>query len=167
MGVSFVNGELFVDGISFNNGTDILNSFVNVSTWTPVLTASTTPPNSVTYSVQAGKYIVLGPFIIFGFAILLSAFTLGGGSGDLVVSGLAISNTGSTTRGGIPTYANLTIPTTGLGLINPTGVAFEVPASTNTIKLICSYNNAATQYVDISGVASNTLIQGAGFYFTS
>lgn len=168
MTVSFVNGELFVDGISFNQGTDILNSFINVTTWTPTLSASTTPPDSVTYSVQTGRYIVLGPLVIFGIAIQLSAFTLGSGAGDILITGLPITNTGATSRGGIPAFGNLDLPVFALTTIpQAVQIVYEVPTSTTNVKLVACLNNASPSYVNIDTVGSSTLIQGAGFYFTS
>lgn len=167
MTVGMVNGVFTGSAITFD-GTNNLSSFVNPTAWTPVLSASTTAPDSVTYSVQTGKYIVIGPLVIFGLAIQLSDFTLGSGAGDILITGLPITNTGGTSRGGIPAFGDLDLPTFPLSVIPiAIQIVFEVPSSSTNVKLVACINSSSTSYVNIDTVNNTTLIQGAGFYFTS
>jgi hypothetical protein len=76
-----LTSNIYVGGISFNSGTNILSAFTE-GTWTPSITNSSTPPTGVSYVAngQVGRYSQIGNAICIEFRVALSAYTAGTGN---------------------------------------------------------------------------------------
>src|SRR5271157_4163664 len=62
-----LTSNIYVNGISFDSGTNVLSSYVDNGTWTPVVTGSSTAGVG-TYSMQVGTYFKFGNLVIVSFA---------------------------------------------------------------------------------------------------
>jgi hypothetical protein len=96
-------------GISFNNGTNILNAY-STGTFTPVLYGSTTA-GSPTYSFQQGKYTRIGNICIARVAISWTA--LGSATGEMRISGLPFLSYNDVLNQGFASthfYSSLSLP---------------------------------------------------------
>lgn len=79
-----LTSNIYVSGISFNSGTNILSTFTE-GTWSPTITNSGSAP-VVTYSSHPGRYSQIGNAINIEGRIQLSAYTAG--TGNLQISAL-------------------------------------------------------------------------------
>ena len=70
---------------SLSLGGATLNNFQE-STYTPVLSLTTPGTSSFSYTTQVGRYTYFGTAVYFTLYVALSSFTLGTGSGNLVVT---------------------------------------------------------------------------------
>jgi len=59
---------------------------VNATSYTPTITTSGTSPTTLTFSTQFGRYYAIGPLCHFVANIVVNAFTIGGGTGNIQVS---------------------------------------------------------------------------------
>jgi hypothetical protein len=105
-----VNGALSTThGIVFP-GTDIASAGANTlddyeeGTWTPVFTASSTPPTSVTYTTQTGLYTKVGRKVTCTGYILLSSKG-SGGAGIVKITGLPFTGNSATSSQGVANLA--------------------------------------------------------------
>jgi len=64
--------NVYADGLSFNDGTDILSTYIDQTSWTPQLEfgGATT---GITYSTQEGTYIRIGNIVFVNVTISLSS----------------------------------------------------------------------------------------------
>lgn len=64
------NGQVLAPGISFDSGTNVLSTFTNTTSYTPVVSfgGGTT---GITYSLQFGSYSQVGSLIFFSYLIQL------------------------------------------------------------------------------------------------
>lgn len=60
--------------------------FYSEGSWTPTLTATTTPPSAITYTTQLGHWWRIGQLVTIGLHLQTSAIT--GGSGNVRIAGL-------------------------------------------------------------------------------
>lgn len=81
-----LTSNIYVGGISFNSGTNILAAF-SEGTWTPVLTNSTGAP-TLTYASngQVGRYSQIGNAIAYEYRVALASYTAG--TGNVEITGL-------------------------------------------------------------------------------
>jgi hypothetical protein len=77
--------------------------------WTPAISASTTAPTGLTYSVAAGRYVKIGNTVFVQFGLKLTSKGTGG-VGEIIISGLPFVRSS--------TYASFTDPTSWLGAEN-------------------------------------------------
>lgn len=81
------------DGITFP-ATQVASTDPNTlddyeeGTWTPAYQLLTTDFDSVTYNTQSGVYTKVGNIVTVSCRIVVQAFTLGSGTGNLAISGL-------------------------------------------------------------------------------
>jgi hypothetical protein len=74
-------------GLSFNVGVNTISSFTE-NTWTPTLALATPGTSSFTYTAQVGRYWQLGNFVWISARVILSNFTIGSGSGNVLLASL-------------------------------------------------------------------------------
>jgi hypothetical protein len=92
-------------------------------TWTPVFTASTTPPTGVNYGTQSGSWIRKGNEVTVWFSIILSSKGTGG-VGNILITGLPFTANNNVANA---TGALLTSVATGAGQV---GIAQITPNTT-------------------------------------
>lgn len=65
-------GQVLAPGISFDSGTNVLSTFTNTTSYTPVISfgGGTT---GITYSLQFGSYSQVGSLIFFSYLIVLTS----------------------------------------------------------------------------------------------
>lgn len=160
MPVGFVNTQMQASSLSFDSGTNSLSSFVALTSFTPVLSGSTTPPNSVTYSTQFGRYQRVGSVVMFTFRIALSAFTLGAGAGDILITGFPVTAINLSHSGDCA----LSIGDINVG-VNTVQLALELQPNTTTAKFQISRDALATSYLALSNITATSTMEGTGIYF--
>lgn len=74
-----------VGGVSWNAGANTITSFTE-GTWAPTLALSTPGNSSFTYSAQVGRYWQLGNFVWFEARVILTNYTQGTGSGNVLMA---------------------------------------------------------------------------------
>ena len=83
-------------GINFNaSGGNTLSSY-EVGTFTPILTAFTTDFTSVTYTIQDGRYVLIGNRCFFDARLTISAVDKTGAAGSVSVQGFPFVTLNST-----------------------------------------------------------------------
>jgi hypothetical protein len=82
------SGTPYVTGISFDSGTNTLSSYINSSSWTPVLQfgGATT---GITYSTQTGRYTRIGNLVYFTCNVVLTS--KGSATGTAKITGLPVA----------------------------------------------------------------------------
>lgn len=143
--------------ISFGN--EALTTY-DEGTFTPIITAATTPPDSVTYGSQLGRYIKIGKIVQFQIEINLSGFTLGSGAGQLQIGSLPFTSANSA--------INFQIVSAYFDIINldadTIGISGGVNANTTVIAIYQYKDNTGGSSVGISGIGSTTNIWISGTY---
>lgn len=125
-------------------------------TWTPAITGSVSNP-TVTYTVQEGNYVRLGPLVFFSFRLVIN--TISGGSGSLRVS-LPVE---------VGSVSSQAAAYTG---------AADLPAGTNNVVFnavnnqsfgayACIVDNVGESVLQISAVAAGDDLRATGFYITA
>src|SRR5690606_14416146 len=104
--------SIYTGGISFDGGTNVLDVY-EIGTFMPAFSQTGVAPTTITFSEQSGNYIRIGDFVYATLTVGLSAFTLGPGTGNLLITGLPF--TSSTTAGS----------TTFLGIIQCTALNWD------------------------------------------
>jgi hypothetical protein len=125
-------------------------------TWTPTITASTTNPSSVTYSVQYGRYTKVGNVVYLSFRV---QFSFSGGSGAVQISGLPFTAANNIQPKTTPQQDNITF--TGFSYL-------DLGANQNTTTLVIGKNrsgNSASSAVISDLNTSSTDINGGVYYF--
>jgi hypothetical protein len=149
-------------GVSFP-ATQSASSDVNTlddyeeGTWTPALSASTTPPSSVTYSTQTGYYTKIGNAVfIRGRMTLTSAGT--GGVGNTRISGLPFT----TQNLAVAIAINIASITLDTGYTSFTGI---VLGNSTMLQLNENGSNVASQAVPIGSVQNAADFSFSGLFF--
>jgi hypothetical protein len=124
--------------------------------WTPVLTATGTAPNGVTYSNRYGQYTKIGNIVYIRGTILLSSKGAGG-SGSVLISGLPFSS-----QGGVG-YAYQSFPFYyyDSGGISGSNIATVYDAS-NALYISTPFN--ANSVIQWSIISNSEKISWNGFY---
>lgn len=152
--------SLYTSALSFDSGTNAINDYIDQGSWTPVLTASTTAPDTVTYNTQSGTYTRIGDIVFYAFTIDIASFTLGSGAGSVEISGLPITSAAvSNMFGGNVNFSNLDV---AAGTLT---VAPRVNISATRIRLVYNVDNGVSPGVDIGAVGATTDVVGSGWYF--
>lgn len=139
---------------------DPLNSFYEQGSWTPQITGSTNPPDTITYSNQVGRYVRYGHLCWFSFDIQIDTFTLGSGSGDLHITGLPFTSTNVT-------GLDQVIPLSSNGIdvdVETTWINGQVTANSNYIRVVENKDNAVASLVSLSDLTTPDFIQATGSY---
>jgi hypothetical protein len=86
--------NVYCDGVSFDDGTNILSTYVAPTAWTPVITFGG-GSTGLTYTTQQGKYSRIGNVVFINFTITLSA--KGTSTGIALITGFPVSAAGTPT----------------------------------------------------------------------
>lgn len=144
-------GTPYVSGISFDSGTNTLNSYIATGTWTPVLSfgGGTT---GITYSTQEGNYTKIGKVIVAQFSLILT--NKGSSTGAATITGLPENTYNSKTFMPTLRYSNMTY--TGYLMAR---------ATTGTIFIEQVASAGALASVTDTGFANNSIFQGTLVYY--
>jgi hypothetical protein len=130
--------------------------------WTPTFTAST-PPSSVTYGTQGGRYTKIGRVVYVEVYIRFTAYS--GGSGTVNIGGLPFTAAGGSAYSGV--YIQ---ETTGFSITGTYySMVLQVNAGATSLVLLKQAPNSATTGVDIAQVGSATTVYilASGCYTTT
>ena len=86
-----------IDFSAYGAGDDIDNNLLNdyeEGTFTPVYVATGTAFGAITHDTQSGYYTRIGNVVNFSLVLRTDAFTLGSGSGSVIINGLPFSAAG-------------------------------------------------------------------------
>lgn len=102
-------------------------------TWTPAITFATPGDLAVTYSTQTGQFFRIGAMVFVQFQITTSAFTHTTAAGNLRITGLPYTVTGSTTNttGNLLDRVNVSLSYDTLTLWGRTGTTYFELYSSN------------------------------------
>jgi len=128
-------------------------------TWTPTLTYGATPPTTVTYSFQYGRYTKVGRLVSFTCSVALSAFTKGPAAGIPQVTSLPFTVVTANGNDQIPVTIALYAQT-----FSGTPIALLNNAQTY-VNLYYMVSNSA--YVSLDDFDSNSIIFVSGSYYSS
>lgn len=143
--------EVVDGGISF--GGSVLADYVQVGTWTPTVTGSSSNP-TITYNQQDGEYTRIGNVVLYDISINIATYS--GGSGTL-----QISLPFATTRSMRGTITGSLINFSG----TPVTSAFLPVVSTAVGRLRTTADNGAFTDESVSAFQAGTVFQATGFYF--
>lgn len=145
-------GSLYVTSISFNAGTDTLDTYIGRTTWTPVLTFGGLS-TGITYSTQSGVYEVIGSIATYYFSIQLTS--VGSATGTASITGFPYTAATDFSSIGLY-YTDLTLPA-GINDVlfvpeNQGGSAeFSGVGSNQPETLLTEVNFTNTTFISVSG----------------
>ena len=131
--------------------------------WTPIFTASTSAPSSVTYGTQGGRYTKIGRVVYVEVYIRFTAYS--GGSGTVNIGGLPFTSAGGSAYSGV--YIQ---ETTGFSITGTyDSMVLQVNAGATALTLLKQAPNSASTGVDIAQVGSATTVYilASGWYTTT
>jgi hypothetical protein len=154
-----VNDIIVANGISFDAGGNSLDEYEE-GTFIPVLTGSTNPPDTITYTAQSGKYTRVGNKVTVKISISINAFTLGSGSGSARITGLPFTSSNDT-------------PLTNVGSVFFHQVGYAANASLATVvdenvayvRFAESISSTGQGTVDLSDFAAGDLLRAEITYW--
>jgi hypothetical protein len=133
-------------------------------TWTPGISAETTPPTGATYSIQNGNYVHLtGPKLCFISALVTLTNKGTGGVGNAILNGLPKSpaTTGPTR---LPITTTILGPTYGTGR---TGINAAIFATPTVVRFDTFGTGLGGLYLLWSSITNTTLVALQGVYKTT
>ena len=147
----------YVDGVSFDDGTNTLANYTASTTFTPSLEfgGATT---GITYTTQAGRYCRVGSIVYFSIYLLLSS--KGTATGTATITGLpfTVNITSSVTH---CVYSNVTVPA------GRTDIAF-FPANVQTYGTLYGYGTGTTiSALNDTHFAATSSVYITGCYVTN
>ncbi len=149
--------NVYADGVSFDDGTNTIANYEEGS-FTPALTQSGVAPTTLTYSVQVGKYIQIGKAVHFTARMVISAFTIGPGTGTVSMNIPKMSENIANQLVTLPIhYAGVDLTgTTILGHITPNSI---------TCYLDEVFDNTTNSGLPLSALAAGDTFTISGTYF--
>lgn len=131
-------------------GTALTTMPFSIGVWTPAFTFATPGNLAVTYSLQIGQYVRVGPLVLLSWRVTTSTFTYTTSAGDLILNGQPFTTYGTDASYATgPSYGNYTkvgygqimavmnlgtgirFGATGTGVATATIVTGDVPSATN------------------------------------
>ncbi len=146
-----------VTSITIASGT-ALGNFVEAS-WTPVLTL-TTPGTSSIAQTPVARYTRLGNSVFFNFRIPTGAFSLGTGSGNVIITGLPFTSANVSNQN---FYCDLLIQsvTFGAAVSWYTG---EIVFNTSQINIMGNRTTTTALPLDAAALGASMVFSGQGWY---
>lgn len=151
-----LTSNIYVGGISFDAGTDILSAYAT-GTFSPTLTASSSNPTN-TYSIQVGLYEKIGTKVTINVHLNLSATS--GGSGNVQLDSLPYTSLNSTNAVSTLTI-KLSSVTFGSSVLYYTGTV-SVNSTFSIVEGIVS--GSAIADLQVTGLISNSQFVYSGAY---
>jgi hypothetical protein len=138
-----------------------VDSVVTTNTFTPIITGSVADPDSITYAAQVGRYVKIENLVNFHVTITLSAITIGGGSGNIQISGLPFTsaNVSNQVPNFVTSYANLNL---GASAVQVSG---QIVINDTKLVLYESVDNGARAAIQLGALSNSSEIYVSGFYF--
>lgn len=118
--------------------------------WTPVLTAATPGNLSVVYSVQAGRYVKIGRFVMAICYIQTSTWTHTTASGNLQITGLPFTSTNENPLG------SGAVRNVGYTKANYTQLTATVTANTTTVVVLATGSAQTSANLVVTDCTSGT-----------
>ena len=151
--------NVYADGLTFDDGTNILATFEDNTTWTPVLNfgGATT---GITYNIQNGTFSRIGNLVFVRFHINLS--NSGSATGDATITGLPVTSASSITQGiNCVVWGAITTDSTAF-----TSIGCTINSSTTILNLRQNPRDGSSGIaLDDANFNTNSVIIGQGFYF--
>ena len=147
-------------GISFNGETASANALDSYEegTFTPTFTPTSGAFDSITYSVQYGKYTKIGNRVDINIQISLSAVSVGTAAGVLVIAGLPF------TVGAKPCPFSITIVQNWASGKFPVNGFFNDGAADCLLRYVSALN-ANDNYIGGADITNTSAITLSGTYF--
>jgi len=152
-------GNVTATGI--NLGDETMSTY-DVGTFTPAITGTSVAPDSVTYTRQQGQYLKIGQLVFISFEIILSAFTLGSGAGNLRISGLPF--TVANFNSNFSQCMSVHVENVNLTTTTPVQIAACTENNTTTMVIRESQDNGAGAFTPLSGIGASSIIRVTGTY---
>ena len=147
--------NVYADGLSFDDGTNVMGNFVDTTAWTPGI-AFGGGVTGITYGTQSGGYSRIGNLVfIYGRVVLTSKGT---DTGTAKITGLPITVL-TYIPGFVARWALINLGT------NYTAVGLTANAGATTIGLGQDGDNVASANVTDVHFADTSSIIFSGFYF--
>ena len=145
--------NVYADGLTFDDGTNVLSNYVGVTSWTPAL-AFGGGTTGITYSSQLGSYTRIGNQVLIFLAIGLTS--KGSSTGDTTITGFPLTfRTGISQASGVGQWSLFTF-TSGY-----TQLILNCNGGTSTIRIYQAGNSAAfvssdnTHFVNTTSLLAN------------
>jgi hypothetical protein len=141
--------NVYADGLTFDDGTNVLGNYVDVTTWTPTLEfgGGTT---GITYSAQNGHYSRIGNIVVLRMEITLT--NKGSSTGTATITGFPLA-----VYGGITPLSwrvsNLTFVDIPVFRIVTSTITCEEIASAGVAAVLTDADFTNTTFISLSGVA--------------
>lgn len=144
-----------------SDGTNFVSSApTTVGTFTPTLSLGTVGTSSFTYSAQVGNYTKIGNVVFFTTRVVLTNFTIGTGSGNVILNGLPFASaSGGTNTFSSCSFQNITF---GIGVLWYCGLN---SANTSVLSFPGFVTSTGQSILQASGLSNTSIIQVTGFYF--
>ncbi len=146
-----------VTSITIASGT-ALGNFVE-TTWTPVLTL-TNPGSSSIAQTPVARYTRIGNSVFFNFRIPTGAFSLGSGSGNVIITGLPFASANVTDQNFYCTVLFQSV-TFGAAVSWYTG---EIVYNTSQINLMGNRTTTTALPLDAAALGASMVFSGEGWY---
>ena len=149
--------NVYADGISFDDGTNTLATFIDSTAWTPTI-IGTTAPGVGTYVLQVGRYSRIGNIVHLSWSVNWNAHT---GTGNMNLGGIPVAPI--TTAGmrfvGTVQWAN------GSGLpANPLWGVVTVKGDVTTTEFYFEFTNNVGNVIPV-GIDTQATVSGSVWYF--
>jgi len=159
--LSAVEG-LATTGIALRTGASTwsTDTYTDTTSFTPAF-APTGGASSFTYTTQVGFYAVLGPVVFFQLTLLLSAFSVDTGTGNLKITGLPLTVLNNFANPAYPLIINNVD-------IDASALWVQAMSTENTteIQFLESYDDAGWAFLQIADLNATSAVRIGGHYFT-
>jgi hypothetical protein len=151
-------------GVTSATASNLLDDYEE-GTWTPTIQASGTHYDSVTYTVQQGRYTKVGRLVTAHFRVQISAVTIGSATGNINVESLPFtcSNADSTGQAGCVSYvSDVNFNLSSFGTLN---IGLNANQNQDKGSITRSRNSGIADGLPNSGIGNATDILGTFIYF--
>lgn len=134
-------------GITFDN-TNVLDNFVDKTSWTPTLMGATTPGTS-TYTTQTGMYSRIGNMVFASGVIVVTAAT---GTGTLQIGNFPII---SSSAANSQTYGSVSIFSINTWPLGTTQTSVTLSVGSTFAGILCTGNGITPGFLQLANTAWN------------
>jgi hypothetical protein len=151
-------------GVTSATASNLLDDYEE-GTWTPTIQASGTHYDSVTYTVQQGRYTKVGRLVTAHFRVQISAVTIGSATGNIYVESLPFtcSSADSTSQASYVSYvSDVNFNLSSFGTLN---IGLNANQNQDKGSLTRSRNSGVADGLPNSAIGNATDIVGTFIYF--
>ena len=163
-GLATANSSMLITNSS---GVPSLGASFLTGTWSPVITGSSANPTSISYAFQVGEYQRIGNIVFYSLRVIVSALTIGAGSGQLQISSPPITAVNTTANDPASTalVQNIAIDATTIYVV---GRLMHNTQLINLMEIPVIVGNAGSAVtMAVTNISSSTDITISGFYFAA